>query len=314
MSQLTKRLLAIGALGLIVLGLVGLYRVGWELSRPVPARIGPAPRELQAESVSFHSESGSLIRGWLSRGETNRGVVLLLPGVRANRLAMVDRARVLYAAGYSTLLIDFQATGESPGNAITFGWRERLDVIAAVQTLRRMLPNEPIGIIGASLGGAATLLAVPAVDVKAVILEAVYPSIDVAVENRLRMRFGSLGAALSPLLLVQLRPRLGVWPSDLRPIDRIALLQCPVLIIGGIVDQHTTADDTRRLYAAAREPKELWLLPGAAHVDYLRASRDYERRVLAFLDRALGPPEKRTERAELHASLDRALDDSEAGR
>jgi fermentation-respiration switch protein FrsA (DUF1100 family) len=199
---------------------------------------------------------------------------------------MVDRALALHRAGYSTLVIDFQATGESPGEAITFGWRERLDVIAAVQTLRQMLPTEPIGIIGTSVGGAATLLAAPGLDVQAVILEAVYPSVDVAVENRLRMRFGSVGAMLSPLLLVQLRPRLGVWPSDLRPVDHIALLQCPILIIGGDVDQHTTTEDTRRLYAAAREPKELWLIPGAAHVDYFHASRDYQRRVLAFLDQA----------------------------
>jgi fermentation-respiration switch protein FrsA (DUF1100 family) len=201
---------------------------------------------------------------------------------------MIDRAQVLHDAGYSTLLIDFQATGESPGDAITFGWRERLDVIAAVQTLRRMLPGEPIGIIGRSLGGAATLLAAPALNVQAVILEAVYPSIDVAVENRLRMRLGPLGAVLAPLLLVQLRPRLGVWSSDLKPADRIALLRCPVLIIGGTVDQHTTVADTQRLYAAALQPKDLWLIPNAAHVDYLRASgEEYRRRVLAFFDHAL---------------------------
>ena len=198
---MTRRSFGIALVGLLVMGLVGLYGVGWELSRPVPARIGPAPVELQAEAITFRSESGSMIRGWLSRGTTHGGVVLLLPGVRANRLAMVDRALVLHAAGYSTLLIDFQATGESPGDAITFGWRERLDVIAAVQTLRRMLPGEPIGIIGTSLGGAATLLAAPALDVQAVVLEAVYPSIEVAVENRLRMRFGTLGATLSPLLI-----------------------------------------------------------------------------------------------------------------
>ena len=229
-----------------------------------------------------------MIRGWLSRGTTHGGVVLLLPGVRANRLAMVDRALVLHAAGYSTLLIDFQATGESSGDAITFGWRERLDVIAAVQTLRWMLPGEPIGIIGISLGGAATLLAAAALDVQAAVLEAVYPSIEVAVENRLRMRFGTLGATLSPLLIVQLRPRLGVSPSDLKPIDRIGRLRCPIFIIGGIVDQHTTVADTQRLYAAAREPKELWLIPDAAHVDYLRTSgAEYQRRVLAFFDRAL---------------------------
>jgi hypothetical protein len=109
--------------------------------------------------------------------------------------------------GYSTLSIDFQATGESPGEIITFGWRERFDVLAAVQTVR----------------GAATLLAAPELDVQAVILEAVYPSLDVAVENRLRLRFGSVGAALSPLLLLQLRPRLGIEPADLKPVDPRAL-------------------------------------------------------------------------------------------
>lgn len=269
-------------------GVAGLYGVGWQLSRPVPARIGPAPPDLQAESIAFQSQSGSTIRGWLSRGATRGGAVLLLPGVRANRLAMVGRAQMLRAAGYSTLLIDFQATGESPGNVITFGWRERLDVIAAVQTLRRILPGERIGIIGISLGGAATLSATPALDVQAVVLEAVYPSLDVAVENRLRMRLGPLGAALTPLLLVQLRPRLGVWPPDLKPIDRIALLRCPVLVIGGSADQHTTVADTERLYAAARQPKDLWLIPAAGHVDYLHADGgEYQRRVVEFLNRAL---------------------------
>lgn len=278
--------------GSLVLAVAGLYGVGSTLSRPCPAPIGPAPVDLHVEQVTFRSASGSMIHGWLSRSATEgRGAVVLLPGVRANRLAMVDRARVLNAAGYSTLLIDFQGTGESPGDAITFGWRERLDVLAAVQALRQALPDERIGIIGVSLGGAATLLAAPTLEVQGVVLEAVYPSIDVAVQNRLRMRFGSLGVALSPLLLAQLHPRLGVRPSDLKPVDRIALLRCPVLVIGGTADRHTTVADTQRLYAAAREPKDLWLIPNAAHVDYLRAGGDaYRQRVLAFFDHALRSP------------------------
>ena len=97
---------------------------------------------------------------------------------------MLGRAQMLHAAGYSTLLIDFQATGESPG--------------------------------------------------------------------------------------------------------RIGLLRCPVLIIGGTVDQQTTVDDTQQLFEAASEPKELWLVRGAGHVDYLAvASSEYRRRVLEFFDRNL---------------------------
>jgi fermentation-respiration switch protein FrsA (DUF1100 family) len=162
---------------------------------------------------------------------------------------MLGRAQMLHAAGYSTLLIDFQATEESPGEAITFGWRERLDVLAAVRFIRNRHPDRPVGVVGASLGGAATLLA-PALDVQAVVLEAVYPSIEVAVANRIRMRLGDLGSALSPLLLLQLSPRLGVSASELRPVDRIGQLRSPVLIIGGTADQQTTVADTQQLFSS----------------------------------------------------------------
>ena len=283
------RILALTVAVVVALTVAGSYVLGSELSRPVPARIGSPPDELNAESVEFSSESGSTIHGWLSKGAEKHGTVLLLPGVRANRRSMLSRARMLHAAGYSTLLIDFQATGESPGDAITFGWRERLDVLAAVGFLKKRDPLRPIGVIGTSLGGAATLLAVPALDVQAVALEAVYPSIEVALANRIRMRVGSVGAALSPLLLLQLGPRFGVSASELRPIDRIGSLRCPLLIVAGTDDRHTTVADTEQLFGAAHEPKELWLVRGAGHVDYLAfAGAEYQRRVLEFLGRSLG--------------------------
>ena len=201
---------------------------------------------------------------------------------------MLERARFLRAAGYSTLLIDLQATGESAGKSITFGWRERLDVVAAVQMLRQTSPGEPIGIIGISLGGAATVFAASEIDVQAVVLEAVYPTLERALENRMRMRFGQVGAAVAPLLLGQVKGRLGVSASEVSPLDRIARFQCPVLLIGGTLDQHTTPEDTRLLYAAAGQPKELWFIEGAAHVDFFGAvGASYERRVLEFFQRTL---------------------------
>jgi alpha-beta hydrolase superfamily lysophospholipase len=272
----------------LFLGAAGSSLVGWQLSRPVPASIGPPPPDLNATPVAFRSGSGLPIYGWLSRGASGRGLVLLLPGIRANRLSMVDRARFLRVAGYSTLAIDLQATGESPGDRITFGWRERLDVLAAVRFLKQEMPAEPVAVLGTSLGGAAALFATSELDVQAMILEAVYPTLDVAVENRLRIRMGGIGAVFAPLLKAQIRPTVGVWPSELKPVDRIGQLRCPVLVIGGTRDQHTTAADTHQLYDAARAPKELWMIEGADHADFLRARRaEYESRVLAFLGRVL---------------------------
>jgi fermentation-respiration switch protein FrsA (DUF1100 family) len=283
----TKRAVSLGLGATLLVGVIGLYGLGWTLSRPVLAQIGEPPAVLNAEAVAFSSQSGSTIHGWLSRAPDARGSILLLPGVRSNRLSMIQRAEFLRQSGYSTLSIDFQATGESVGDAITFGWRERFDVLAAVQYLKLRMPGQPVGIIGLSLGGAATLLATPPLEVRAAVLESVYPSIDRAVVNRLRMRIGPLASMTAPLLLLQLRLRIGVAPAELRPVDHIAKLGCPVLVIGGTRDRHTTLADTEILFAAAREPKELWLIQDAAHVDYLQVAGDaYRSRILAFLKSA----------------------------
>ncbi len=287
-----KRFISI-ALAFAILAVAGgVYGLGWALSRPVQKEVGPAPRDLaETEAVTFSSGSGSVIHGWFSPAPSASASVLLLAGVRANRLSMVRRAAFLRRAGYTTLLIDFQATGESVGNAITFGWRERFDVLAAVHYLNARMPGRPVAVLAVSLGGAATLLATPPLDVQAAVLEAVYPSIDRAIVNRLRIRIGPLAPAVAPLLLVQLRPRLGISADELKPVAHIGMLRCPLLLVGGTIDQHTTVDDTQLMYAAAREPKELWLIPGAAHVDYLEFTGDvYQRRILAFLAAALSRP------------------------
>ena len=84
--------------------------------------------------------------------------MLLLHGIHADRRAMLGRARFLHYFGYSVLLIDLHAHGESAGEAITFGVAEADDARAALCYLRERLPQEPVALLGASLGGAALLL------------------------------------------------------------------------------------------------------------------------------------------------------------
>jgi fermentation-respiration switch protein FrsA (DUF1100 family) len=278
-----RRIVIVASL-LLAIGALAVIFVGYALAHPVPAHVGAPPPALHATSIVIDGR----IHGWFSRSPAHRGVVLLLPGVRANRLSMVDRALFLRDAGYSVLLIDLQATGESPGNVITFGWRERLDVLAAVDFLRRELPGEKVGVIGSSLGGAAALLATPPLRVDALVVESVYPSIDRAAANRLHRYLGAPGIAVEPLLLAQLQPRIGVGAEVLRPIDHVGKVTCPLLVISGAKDRYTTVDDTRALFAAAREPKQLWLVDGAGHVDLCRfGGESYRRRVLELMASAI---------------------------
>jgi len=209
-------------------------------------------------------------------------------GVRANRLSMLDRARFLSQANYSVLLFDFQAHGESGGNHITFGHLESMDARAAVRFLREKVPDEKIGVIGVSLGGAAALLTASPLEVNAMVLEMVYPTINQAISNRLTMRLGRWASYLTPLLSWQLKPRLGVAAEDLSPIDRIGKVRCPKLLIAAAADQHTTLEESRQLFEAASEPKELWIVNAAKHVDlYPVAKKEYEQRVLGFFGKFL---------------------------
>lgn len=279
-----KRLLVVFAT-FVGVTIVCVASVGWLLAHPIQARIGNPPTDLNAQAVTFPSDSGTSVHGWWCPSQNDsRGSVLLLPGIRANRLSMVDRARFLQHAGYSVLLIDFQATGETKGDHITFGWKESRDVLAAIDFVRRTRPTDRVAIIGSSLGGVAALLATPPLNVDALVLEEVYPTIEIATRNRIENYLGGVGRILTPLLLNQLQWRLGISASQLRPVDHIGDVQCPVLIMSGEKDRSTRPADTRMLFESARSPKQLWLVPNAGHVDLHQATRvDYESRVLAFL-------------------------------
>ncbi|PNY33610.1 alpha/beta hydrolase [Rhodopirellula baltica] len=197
---------------------------------------------------------------------------------------MVDRAQMLYEAGYATVLIDFRGHGESGGQQITFGNLERFDATAAVEFARQAHPELPIGVIGVSLGGASAVLASP-LDIDALVLESVYSTISDAVENRVRIRLGPIAPLASAALLFQLRYRLGIPSDALVPIDHVADVKCPVLILSGREDQQTTEVETRRMFEAASEPKSLWLIDGVGHKDLYRYAGDaYRERVLEFLD------------------------------
>ncbi|MDI3383752.1 alpha/beta hydrolase [Xenophilus aerolatus] len=269
---------------------LAVLAVGELLSRPVQRAIGTPPAALHGATVGFATTSGGTVAGWAADGAPGRGAVLLLHGVRSDRRQMLARALWLHGEGRAVLLIDLPSHGESAGERITFGARESAGVSAALQYMASRWPGEAIAVVGVSLGAASTVLAPALPGVKALVLESMYPTIDDALRNRLHRVLGAAGPPLAPLLLTQLPWRTGVRPDELRPIDRMAQLSAPVLVLGGELDRHTPPDETRQLRDRAGATAGLWIVAGAAHVDLHRhAPADYQMRVGAFLRQHLGP-------------------------
>jgi len=271
------------ALGVAVL-VVGAtsWTLGYQMLRAVNHPVS-LPADFPAKIVSLPGQDHAVTGWWLDQGGGSP-VVLLLHSIRADRSSMLSRARLLVGNGFSVLLIDLQAHGETPGTTITLGWRESADVRAALDWLKHNTPSRRIGAIGCSLGGAALLLGSQPSGFDAVVLEAVYPRITQAVENRIRIRLGPLAPVLAPLLLVQLQPRLHVSPIDLEPIRSIGRLGSPVLVVAGSRDQHTTLAESKEFFSAAAQPKQLWIVDGASHQDFLAFDTEgYKSHVIRFL-------------------------------
>jgi alpha/beta superfamily hydrolase len=106
----------------------------------------------QPVHVSFPTEDGGLIHADLY-GEAERGVVLA-PGGRFNKASWEKQARVLAKAGFRVLAIDFRGRGQSRGGtqAQPTDADVRFDVLAALKYLRET-GAKSVSVVGASFGG-----------------------------------------------------------------------------------------------------------------------------------------------------------------
>lgn len=243
------------------------------------------PQDLAVEPVAFPSASGATISGWLVATNASRGVVILQHGVHSSKSSLVERARFLSQAGYAVLLYDFQAHGESVGKRITFGFLESRDAQAAVAFVKNRFPGKPVGVVGISLGAAASALAQPPLDVQAMVFESMFPTIVDATKDRMEIQLGPLSRWLSPLLTAQLPLRGGCGVDDLRPAVCVEKITAPKLFLAGTRDRETKIAEAEAMFQLAAEPKEFVPIDGARHEDLLNFSPgQYKPLILNFLE------------------------------
>lgn len=286
-----------GAIG----ALSGAVGAAWYVS----TRVSPEPRRsyldgytftpwelgVPYETVSFSSGDGLRLRAWWLPQERPRGVVIGCHGHGGRKDDLLGIGTNTWRAGYSVLLLDFRGRGESDPWPQTLISREVDDLRAAVAYARGREPGARVGVVGFSMGAAVALLAAaeePAI--AAVVADSSFTTgRDVVTHNvRSVLRVSPEALVLAADEVVQRRH--GYRFSQARPIDAVGrLAPRPVLIIHGEDDSTTPVEHAHRLYAAAHEPRELWVVPGVEHCGaYFHDRPAYCRRVIGFFEQYLG--------------------------
>jgi pimeloyl-ACP methyl ester carboxylesterase len=123
-------------------------------SRAILTALALAGLTAAQEHVSFPTQDGGLIYADVY-GKGDRGVVLAHGG-RFNKESWEKQARALAAAGFRALAIDFRGYGQShgPGQSDIYTAPLHLDVLAAVRYLRKT-GAKTVSVVGGSMGGGA---------------------------------------------------------------------------------------------------------------------------------------------------------------
>lgn len=286
------RIVAAGAAGYLgFLTFEGSRRIVRPARKALEAEEGeplnPGDIGLAYEEVRFTTDDGYTLAGWLiPAARETRAAVILLHGFSWHRLPWLTGFVPWLQPRYNILQFDFRGHGESDDAPITLGTTERADVAAAV----RFMQNRgfgPIGLMGISMGGSVAIMAAPDLPVAAVVADAAYGRVENPIGNAMRAGRYPMPRLGARLVVAAASLRARTWLRQ--PIERVAqIAPRGLLLIAPQQDRLVSPAQSREMFERAGDPKELFLVPEAAHSEaHAVGGAAYEQRVLAFLARHL---------------------------
>ncbi len=289
--------LRLGLFSGTVLTLATLFLLTYFIHLQVNAFVTPhrnsnigTPSEITThyEDITLTTSDKLFISGWYFPGTQSKAIILV-HGIDGNRKNVLPEAAVLLEAGYHVVLIDLRGHGQSEGTENSYGYREALDVQAAVDYVLAKPGVKQVGVLGTSLGGAAAVRAA-AIDprVRAVVVESSFSSLHAAVDDAFDDRSVFPKWPFAPLLVSLAERRVGMEITQVDSARDLATIHPrPVMIIHGTADNLFPLYHAQRMYAAAQDPKELWIIEGLGHASpVVGREAAYKERVVTFFERA----------------------------
>lgn len=281
-SATVLRIVVYVSLFLIITSLWGFYtsvRPPRILSSITPRSLG-----MNYEDVSFTTADGLTLSGWyIARRPASEKTLILLHGYPADKGNILPLLAFLNE-DFNLLLFDFRYLGQSGGKYSTAGAREVEDLLTAVRYLKKRGIAE-VGVWGFSMGGAVALMAIEkAPEIKAVVSESSYASLDGMARQLFRIPV--LEYPLAFLLGIWSKVFLGVDLSEVSPARSVRGVRTPVLLIHSTADAVIPISHAKTLQEAlsANPHAEFWFKDDLAHG---QLGGDYRSRVKEFFQRHL---------------------------
>jgi uncharacterized protein len=240
--------------------------------------------------ASITTPDGAILKAWFVHPHNANGdSVLLLHGQADNRLGMVGYARLLLVHGFTVLLPDARAHGESGGPLATYGLLERNDIHQWFDFLQAQ--DHPRCIFGfaESMGAAQLLQSLDTTPFCAVAAESPFATFREIAYDRMGQPFhlGSwfghtLFRPVVEVAFLRARWKYTLNMDEISPEDSVAHTKIPVFLIHGQIDSNIPVRHSRIIHK--KNPNtQLWEVPGADHCGALSvAPQEFQQRLLTW--------------------------------
>ena len=247
--------------------------------------------QLPQERVYIQSKDGLRLAGDYFAGQPGRPLHICCHGYRGMGVRdFCGGAQTLLSRGDGVLLIHQRAQGDSQGHTMTFGIKERDDVLRWAQYCADRFPGTPLFLHGISMGAATVLMAaalpLPQA-VKGILADCPYDlPRDIIVLTATRAGFP--GRVLWPFLRLGAFLFGGFRFGTLCCHEAVKQTPVPILILHGEDDRFVPAYMSEPMAAANPARVTRFTFPGAGHgMSYLVDTPRYRAITQAFIDSCL---------------------------
>ncbi|MCF0160583.1 MAG: alpha/beta hydrolase, partial [Bacteroidaceae bacterium] len=189
--------------------------------------------------------------------------------------------------GFNILLPDLYYHGDSEGEAIQMGWKDRLDVMRWMAIAANIFDAQNMVVHGISMGAATTMMVSGEEQpeyVKAFVEDCGYTSVWDEFKQELKKQYKLPAFPILYTSSLLCKWRYGWSFQEASALEQVKKCRLPMLFIHGDADDYVPTAMVYPLYEAATCPKELWLPEGAAHaVSYQNYPKEYTQKVRDFL-------------------------------
>ncbi|HUV14516.1 MAG TPA: alpha/beta fold hydrolase [Acidobacteriota bacterium] len=274
----------------LVLPLLTSYFIANASTRPMDLTLIDTPMELGRpfETISFPSRDGLALSAWYLPGEDSKPPIVFAHGLFRNRQEVREIACRMNELGYPGLLFDFRNHGKSSKGSTTLGRLERLDILGAVDFLKKAHGADQVFLLGISMGAVSSIMAASDEpdSIAGIVADSPFDTLQNTVSQHVWLLLRLPRFPFSNLFVWNLE-RLGEFSgADLDAVKALqSLSTVPVLLVYGQDDQRMPETVATRLYDAAASPnKKLFIVPGAGHGQAFRTNPDkYVKAVADFV-------------------------------